>query len=534
MSLKILLSISLPFVLFAQTVVVPDDYQISQDEDNSYIYSKEYAPILPDIKSYQHKVIKEYSSEFGFKFDDKLRTGLASQNNQIANAYSTQIPFNSQLFYGAGASEIDYFCSNSWLKTLILHETTHNFQLNPKESKLSWFSHKVVGNTPVTFLALFPLFPIPNIMINSFILEGNAVLNESRFGLGGRLYSGYALAEVVAMAKAGKIRPELMYNTTLDFPYGEKYYLIGGFFQKFLAQKYGVKKVNGYFKIHSKQIFPFFTSSAFRNTFGKTFKVLLAEFVEDIKVKHANFQTTQGKEVASSQLFVPMNSTNNEIYTLIGDYKSYPKILQFDKKSKKIKFNRGAYRSGEPFKIDGKYYTTSSVKISPTKIKMGLVDDSAYMLDSSEGKVIQGFLSNSKAIYFDIEKSIETPHIYIDGKFYDTSCSSVLVNGDDLYYFKQNGSKRTLYKNKKLIFDYSGYYGFVTDIGRDGEIYFISLSSNGSTAYSYQNGQIKRVTQGDDIIEFKLINPQEALVATIGADEYKYQIVKLNSTISTI
>jgi len=531
---KILLSLLLPFILYAQIVVVPDDYQIIQDKNNSYIYSSEYSPILPDIKSYQHRVIEQYNSEFGFRLDTKLRTGLASNNNQIANAFSTQIPFNSQLFYGAGASEIDYFCTNSWLKMLILHESAHNFQLNPKENKFSWLSHKVVGNTPVTFLGLFPLFPIPNIMINSFILEGNAVLNESRFGIGGRLYSGYALAEVVSMAKAGKIRPERMYNSTLDFPYGESYYLIGGFFQKFLAEKYGAKKVNKYFKIYSKQLFPFFTNSVFRNIFGKSFELLLAEFVEDIKSKYSNFYTTQGRVVATSSLFVPMNTTTNEIYTLIGDYKSYPQILQFDKKSKKIKFDRGAYRTGEPFKINKRYYTTSSVKISPTKIKIGLVNNGAYMQKSSEGKAIQGFLSNGKAVYFDIEKSLDTPHIYIDGEFYDNSSSSVLVKGDNLYYFKQNGHKRTLYKNKKAIFDYSGYYGFVTDIGDNEEIYFISLSANGSTAYSYQNGQIKRVTQGDDVIEFKLINPQEALVATIGADEYKYQIVKLHPTIATI
>jgi len=531
---KTLLSIALPILLFAEKVVVPDNYQIVEDKENTYIYSNEYVPILPDIKSYQHKVIEEYNSEFGFKLDDKLRTSLASNNNQIANGYSTQIPFNSQLFYGAGASMIDYFSANSWLRMLILHETAHNFQLNPKENKPSLISHKVVGNTPVTFLGIFPLFPIPNIMINSFILEGNSVLNESRFGIGGRLYSGYALAEVVSMAKANKIRPELMYNQTLNFPYGEKAYLVGGFFQKFLVQKYGAKKVNEYFKTYSKQIFPFFTNSAFRDHFGKSFETLLAEFVEDIKNKHSTFHTTQGKEIATSQLFVPMNITDSKIYTLIGDYKSYPKILEFNKKSKQVTFDRGAYRTGEPFKIDGKYYTTSSVKISPTKIKMGLVDSGAYMLYSSEGKAIQGFLSDGRSVYFDIEKSIDIPQIYIDGKFYDSSSSSVFVKGNDLYYFKQNGHKRTLYKNKKGLFDYSGYYGFVTDIGENGAIYFISLSSNGSTVYSYKDGKIKRVIDGDDVIEFKLISSQEALVATIGADGYKYQIVKLTPTPTNI
>ncbi|NOZ91098.1 MAG: hypothetical protein GXO60_07440 [Epsilonproteobacteria bacterium] len=531
---KILLFMATLSAIYAETVVVPDRYEIIDDENSSYIFSDEYRGVLPDIKEYQDRVIAQYSSEFGFNFDDKLRVGLASQNNQIANAFSTQIPFNSQLFYGAGAGEVDYFCSTSWLKGIILHETAHNFQLNPKESLSSRISHKIVGNTPFTFLGPLPIFPIPNIMINSFVLEGNAVLNESRFGIGGRLYSGYALAEIVSMAKADKIKPERMYNQTLDFPYSENHYLVGGFFQQFLARKYGVKRVNSYFKIHSKQFFPFFTSSAFKNTFGKTFKTLLKEFVDDVKTKHANFKATKGKTIATSQLFVPMNRTDREIYTLVGDYKSYPKILQFDKQSKQVSFKRGAYRTGEPFKIDNRYYTLSSVKTSPTKIKMGLIDDSAYLQKGSSGKVIQGYLSNNQTVYFDIPKSLDTPHIYIDGKFYDTSSSSVYINGDDLYYFKQNGHTRTLYKNKKPIFDYSGYYGFITDIGDDGSIYFISLTPHGSTAYSYSNGQIKRVALGDDVIEFKLINPNEALVATIGADEYKYQIIKINPTVASV
>jgi len=70
-------------------------------------------------------------------------------------------------------------------------------------------------------------------MINPFLLEGNAVLNESRFGNGGRLYSGYALAELIEMANGGLITPELTYNSTLEFPYGEKSYLIGDFFRSF-------------------------------------------------------------------------------------------------------------------------------------------------------------------------------------------------------------------------------------------------------------------------------------------------------------
>jgi len=241
---KIILSLSLSTFLFAEGVVVPDDYLISEDSKLPYIYAKEYEGIMLDIKAYQEKILESYEKEYGFKLDDKLYVGLASQNNQIANGFSTQFPFNAQLFYPAGSGMVDYFCTTSWLKTLLIHETAHNFQLNPKENDLSRLGHKIFGNTPFTMLGFIPIFPaVPNVTESSFIFEGNAVMNESRYGNGGRLFSGYALAEVVSLARAGKITPELMYNSTLAFPYGERFYLVGGFFHQFLLERYGAEKV---------------------------------------------------------------------------------------------------------------------------------------------------------------------------------------------------------------------------------------------------------------------------------------------------
>jgi len=518
-----------PLLIYGENIIVPEDnYEIVKDKNSSYIFSKEYKALVPYIKEYQQNIIKRYSYEFGFGLDDTLRSVIASNNNQIANGFSTQFPFNMQVFYNSGVNDIDYFCSSSWIKELIIHETAHNFQLNPKDNIISKTAHKIAGNNPVLLIFGIPIFPVPNIMINSFLLEGNSVLNESRFGIGGRLYSGYALSELVTMAKAGKIKPNLLYNTTLNFPYSENYYLIGGFFQYFLAQKYGIKKVNGFFKNYSKQPFPFWVNSTFKETFGEDFEKLIGEFEQYIKDKYSSFTPTKGEVVALSQIFIPMSNNQKEIYTLIGDKKSYPKILKFDKKSRKVTFKRGAYKSGKVFKIDNKYYTLSSAKISPTKIKMGLIDRDSYLKKGTQGKAIQGYLSNGRVVYFDILKSLDTPQIYIDGEFYDTSNSSVYINRDNLYYFKQNGIKRTLYKNKKALFSFNGYYGFITDVSPNGTIYFISLTKNGSGAYSFGDNKIKRVADGDDIIDFKLIDKQKALVTTLSSSGYKYQIINLS------
>ena len=530
---KSLLVIGSTVYLFSSTIVVPDNYEIIEDNKATYVYGKEYQELIPAIKSYQKKVMHGYEKEFGLALDDRLRVGLASSNNQIANGFSTQIPFNSQLFYGAGASYIDYFCFSSWLKTLIIHETAHNFQLNPKNNIVSKTAHDIAGNTPVLFLGLFPLFPIPNVTESSFILEGNAVLNESRFGNGGRLFSGYALAEVVALAKAEKITPQLMYNSTLEFPYGEKFYLVGGFFQQFLVEHYGIKKVNGYFKEYSTQAFPFFTNSVFKEEFGKSFEVLLAEFVQEVQKKHEKAQTSKGELIATSQLFVPLNRDKDEIYTLIGDRKSAPQLLNFNRHSEKFTLRSSSWREGEVFKKEGQFYTQSSAKTSPVKIEMGLFDEAGYLKEGTGSKAIQGYLQNGKEVYFDVLSSLESPQVYVNNQFYTQSHSSVHIDKNDLYYFVQEGEKRTLFKNRTALYSFEGHYGFVCDVDTLGAIYFIGSSEHGSTVYKLEKGVVKRVHMADNIIDFKLINKQKALVATVTANGYEYRKILLTPTIKS-
>jgi len=509
------------------SVVVPDDYLISKDNEVDYVYTPEHAPLMSKMKSYQKEVMQDYEKGFGVKLDDKMSVGIASSHNQIANAFSTQIPFNMQMFYGAGVGYVDYFSTTSWLKTLVVHETAHNFQLNPKENFLSKTSHTVLGNNPISFLGLLPLFGVPNLLENSFVLEGNAVMNESRFGNGGRLFSGYALAEVVAMAKAGEIKPELMYNTTLQFPYGEKAYLVGGFFQQFLVEKYGLEKVNGYFKTFATQPLPFFTSAMFKKQYGKSFKVLLKEFVEALKTEHNGFKSTQGECLARSQVFTPLNKNAQEIYTLIGDRKSVPKVLKFNTQSMMQSIEEGAWRVGELFEINGKYYTQASAKTSPVKVAMGLFNKDGFLRKGFENQVFQGFTQSGKKVYFDVVKSIESPQLYVDGKFYTQSHSSVYIDKENLYYFKQEGEKRTLYKNRTALVSFEGHYGFVSDADEAGGVYFIGSSKDGSSVYHVKNGQIERVSSADDIIDFKLLGHQQALVATVDAYGYAYRKITL-------
>lgn len=100
---------------------------------------------------------------------------------------------------------------------------------------------------------------------------------------------------------------------------------------------------------------------------------------------------------------------------------------------------------------------------------------------------------------------------------------------DNLYYFKQFGKTRILYRNKKPIYKYKGFYGIVSDVDSRGRIYFIANSKNGSTLYRYSRAKVTRVHEADNIIEAKLVNDKMVLLSAVGVDEYYYVIDDLRN-----
>ena len=513
--------------LMASSPVVPDNYFLHEDKKISYLYAEEHKTIVPALKAYQSTLMKYYEAEFGYSFDSPMFVGLASSNNQIANGFSTPFPFNSQLYYTAGASKLDYFTSTSWLKTLAIHETAHNFQLNTEGADYQKLLYKLLGRGFFTILGI-PSSSFSFLTQSALMQEGNAVMNESRFNNGGRLYSGYALANVLSLAQAESLSPALVFNPVMKFPYGERFYLVGGFYQDFLVKKYGISKVNGYFKARDSFMLGFFTNHIHQSYFGKSFEALFLEFTQSLKQKHKGFHQTQGVLVAQSQIQHPMNQDNEMLLTLNSDLHSASTIMQYNKNTNEVTYLKGNWRNGEVFVKDKRYYTQTSAHVNPGKIEMGLYDSELRQKAGSGSKVLQGTMPDKREVTIDVKSSVESPRIYIGDTYYGQSHSSVYVSQEgDLYYFKQKGHKRTLYKNKTALYSYIGHYGFVSDVDGQGAIYFIGNSAHGSTAYRYTNNRLTRVSKGDDVIDFKHLGKQKGLVATIGANGYSYRRISL-------
>jgi len=516
--------------LYGDIVVSGDDYLSSiGDSELEIIYTHEHQNEAALAHSYEKAVLKNYERSYGFSLDSKLHLGLLSSHNQVANAFSTQFPLNMQMNYIAGANMVDYMSTTSWLKTLLLHESAHNFQINPKKNPLSRVAHKVVKNIPFTSLFFVPIFPVPNALESSFMLEGNAVLNESRFNNGGRLYNGSLLAMSVTQAMAGYITPKRTYNNHLYFPYGTHHYIVGGFFQLYLAQKYGVDKVNEYFWNFSGQYLPMQTSDIFIQTFGQDYTKELADYSAWLESEYSEFSVSSGAIIATSQGHAKLNSNKDEIFFLTGDALSKPELQIISKVGATDKHKKDNFFNGKVFKIGEEYFTSASRNTEVEKIEMALFDSEGRAVENSRSKIVQGVLSDGRFAYFNVNESFDEPSLYIGDSFYDHVHSSVFIDdADNIYYFKQEGKKRTLYKNKKPIFSLKSWYGFVVDVSEEG-IVFIANSKNGSSLYLY-DGEFSRLSSGDDIVDAKLLDNQNLLLTIITADGYNYIKTKIDKT----
>lgn len=509
--------------------VVPEDktYYTQDVRNTRIIYTQDNKEHAEYTAGFEKILQPLYEKTFGYQMDTPLSVGIISSYNQIANGFSTQYPSNRQVNYMGGAQLPDYFASTSWLDTLLLHETAHNYQTNVKDNAISRSMYTVFRNGGF----LLPFFPAtnPNNFESSFILEGNAVLNESWHGRGGRLYSGRYRAMNRVHANAGYLTKERLYNSTLDFPYGEGHYIFGSHYQYYLAETYGLDVTNSYFKYRSKNwYFPFMVNAPTKRTFGVSFDATFSAWVEQLEKESKSLKLVEGKVLARSKYYSDMNTQDQEVLFLANETGvNAPKLYQYDKESHNVTSKDKSLVLGRVFKIDNEYYTISGRYTSPWRITQGLFDDDGMIKPDTKGRIIQGYLSDGRAVYFDAAKSYVSPQLYIEGEFYRSVNSSVLIKDDHLYYFVQQGKERILYKDKQPLYKFEAFYSIVADVDNTGAIYFIANSKLGSSLYKVKDTNVSRVLEADNIVAAKLVGNNQVVVEAISADDYYYALTDL-------
>lgn len=261
------------------------NWQTLKTDDFTVIYKKEYygeaLHALQNLQYYKdnmQSIIGEGHRNLPVVIEDV---------GAVSNGFANPIFHNVHVFTHAPGFAYRMEGMESWPRTVTLHEYAHILHLS-KTRGLSRILTDIFG----------PVFA-PNLYSPGWITEGITVFCESQSSpYEGRLNDGFFDSYIGARVH-GDAMPSVIEatNTPHDFPFGT-YYLYGGEFFAFLAQKYGEDKFaeffsryGSYFWAPLSAVFPFSgLDIAARHTYGKSFPGLFHEWQQQEKDRYGAWQ----------------------------------------------------------------------------------------------------------------------------------------------------------------------------------------------------------------------------------------------------
>lgn len=512
-------------ILFLSTfsfAVVSGDapYEIMHDDKQEVIFSKEHTQSAKRFRTYSHKLHNKYEKSFGFTLSQKNYTTLASSQNQITNGYATMYPLLYNEFYSGGAASLDYFGANSWLDELTLHELSHTYQLDAKQD-ISRFLQTILGNNGLPIIN-------PNYLLPTLLIEGNAVMNESRGGIGGRLFVGEHRALVYALSHDKKLNYTRLLNNHFYFPFKTEKYLVGGYFFSYLASKFGTKKANGFFLHHSTHYLnPLLLNQSFLEYFGYDFHTLIGGFIMDLDAKTKTMQYAKGKKLVSAPFMGRLNTTSKGVAVVYANKEGSDKLCVIDSATKKVTIKNSFLAIGKPFYEHNKWFTASQETIANNYIASGLYDEHRGLLPLTKDRHIMD-IKGGKEVYFDIPSSFSSSKLFVDNQaFGAVQSEAVLDEEGNVYYAKQEGENRLLYRNYTKIGQFKGYWSKLMQV-KNNALYFIGATPLGSSLFSVKNGVFKRVSAADNITGAQLLKDGTAIVKTVTGVGYELRKISLD------
>ncbi|MBC86268.1 MAG: hypothetical protein CL677_03730 [Bdellovibrionaceae bacterium] len=519
---------------FANVVPGDDEYQIIYDGGYRYIFSEQDKNNIYHVIQLNRIFNKEYERSFDWELDEDTSLALASPKNQIANAFATVLPNNLTTYYPSGSLLLERFAERSWAEALTVHETAHLYQLNVK-GQLPQYAKTVLGNN--LYIPILPpfiwIFTTPNVFLPTFMLEGNATFNESRFGLGGRLYSAPIRARDYAIAKEGHFDETYALNDTLMFPYGQDKYSIGGRFFEFLSRSYPVDQVNQLFKENGERYLnPFLLNKSFERQFGKSFNQLFSEFKADFENEAKQAQVlNRGKLVGWSGFESEMSSTESSILFATNNKYDEVKVHILNKETGEILSSKRDWLFGTPFIYQGSIHTQGShsqIDKDGVQRVAGLYKKGYLLAKNTAGKLISD-VSKNNTLYLKASDGFHPePELFENGKLLGTTHSRALYSPQGVpFFFRQQNDERILYAREKEVLRFKGRYAKITTFVNKSDPVFIANTKFGSGLFAFIAGKMRRLHPADNIIEAKHIRTKgkraQFLVKTVTGTGYEYR-----------
>ncbi len=347
---------------------------------------------------------------------------------------------NRLLFYNNTPRSNDDFIAQDWIKTLAIHEYTHQSHLTNAQ------------NTPLILSKYMGNIFSPNVYSPMWIIEGITVRNESHFNeYQGRLNHGYYSEIVRAKARENKLPTPISANYYLDdYPWGN-FYVYGGSFIKYLSDKYGEEKLTAFFNENGGRTFNILFGVVFprltldrsaKKVFGKSFPSLFKEWRYSIKSSLNSYPTSSNylKGIDWSNVIkvnnVISDDNGNLYFTLIKKkYSSYQYIL---------------------VKYDTKNETSKILYESDMGLNANLVfDNNKLYFSESEQRYSGNNLMNSGYEEYSVIKCIDLLNGEVTRVFSDKFKNFEVLDNNKIFYTKENTNKMTseifLYDNGIIV-----------------------------------------------------------------------------------
>ena len=496
-------------------------YQHHAINNLDIIYSEDFKSFSDVLSNYVEKIDLKLSKIFQFSpYYRRNFVFFPSSRRQISNAFAVVYPVPFVKMYSFGSADfIDQWSIFYWTQDVLIHEMTHNYQLsqNSKWDRKLW---RILG--PVSHR---------NSLIGSFALEGNAVFNESIYGFGGRLFSGWVRAFVFSQIKQGFPLKRVLKSYDDPFSILEKY-LHGGYFFAYLHSQYNTKKIHQVFSESGQWLSIGFYSlnRSFRTVFGKDIEALFESYKEYYTPLAEKQQSSPEKAILKSKVQLPMNSNKDKIYFLVSDSKSPPQLVLFDKKTKKIQKKTKNLPLGKVFYKEGNYYSSANARTSSTSVEFSLFGENFKPVQKYNSQYIMDFYQD-RSIALDARQNHIQNTLLVEEDFYDSIHSSAIMDHRGrIYYFKQNREVRTLYRDKEPLFSFPSYYAYPVEADEEG-LYFISSTKYGSSLFVYkESDRIFRLSESDTISYARKIEGNEFLVSEITPTHYEYKVISTQET----
>lgn len=198
-------------------------------------------------------------------------------NTDSANGFASSLPYN--FIWGFAVppeplSSLNDF--DDWLHVLVTHELTHVVHLD------------TISGLPRAINLTFGKLLAPNLVQPNWFIEGLAVLMESDATTGGRLRSAIYDMYLRSAVLEGRFHSlSAVSNHPLVFPQAEAAYLYGGYFVKYLEDRFGPKKIAEISHRYSRLFLPFALNRVARQSLGVRYDQLWNDWHASLKRRYA-------------------------------------------------------------------------------------------------------------------------------------------------------------------------------------------------------------------------------------------------------